>query len=226
MHVDLLEFLSCVRPHEPSWLVASVDLIEERDIVSGRLGCPTCGTEYLIGDGVADFRIDAAHRMGSGPPGFHDATNANPQGNSDLALRAAALLDLTTPGGFVLLAGSWSVAGFELVALLDGVHALVLNPATHVASGYGVSVVLSSNGVPVREGTSRGAALDAMHSTPEWIARTAAAVRAHGRIVAPADAQIPPELSLLARDSRNWVAETTRATASIVQIARGRPANA
>ncbi|MGI9075968.1 MAG: hypothetical protein ACR2G6_01395 [Gemmatimonadaceae bacterium] len=223
MHVDLLEFLRCVKPHEPSWLVASVDRVEERDIMSGRLGCPACGTEYVIGNGVADFRVDWKQDGDSVPLDSAWLVPADLPAASDLALRAAALLDVTTPGGFVLLAGSWSVAAFELVALLDGVHALVLNPATHVASGYGVSVVLCQANVPVRTGSSRGAALDALHSTPEWIAETTAAIRAHGRILAHADAKIPGDLTLLARDAQSWVAQTTR-PASVVQIARSRPA--
>jgi len=223
MHVDLLEFLRCVRPHEPSWLVATVDRIEERDIVSGRLGCPVCGTEYVIGKGVADFRVDGGHVPSRAAASSAGSRYTDPPANNDLAMRAAALLDLTAPGGFVLLAGVWSVAAFELVALLESVHALVLNPATHVASGYGVSVALCNNEIPVRPGSSRGAALDANHSTPEWIAESTAAVRPHGRIVAHADAQIPGDLTLLARDARNWVAETTRADASIVQITRTRP---
>ncbi|MDQ3519872.1 MAG: hypothetical protein M3466_15910 [Gemmatimonadota bacterium] len=224
MHVDLLEFLRCVRPHEPSWLVATVDRVEERDILLGRLGCPVCGTEYSIDRGVADFRGDASQSATRAAATSPISPYIDPPATNDLALRAAALLDLTTPGGFVLLAGAWSVAAFELVALLDSVHALVLNPATHVATGYGVSVVLCDDDVPIRPGSSRGAALDARHSTPEWIAETTAAVRAHGRIVAHADAQIPGDVTVLARDARNWVAETTRASASIVQITRTRPA--
>lgn len=224
MHVELLEFLRCVRPHEPSWLVASVDCIEERDILTGRLGCPACGTEYEIRDGVADLSLNAA----SGPPA---RTPTSPRGSahavpasSHLALRAAALLDLTTPGGFVLLAGSWSEAAFELVTLLDSVHILVLNPATQVASGYGVSIVLCPTDVPIRPGSTRGAALDASHSTPEWIAATTTSVRDRGRIVAHADAPVPGGVTILARDAHDWVAETNQTTASIVQIARSRPA--
>ncbi len=192
--------------------------------MSGRLGCPACGSEYVIANGVADFRVDAEHGPTSAlPDSSRHPSHADPPVASDLALRAAALLDLTTPGGFVLLAGSWSVAAFELVALLDSVHALVLNPATDVASGYGVSVVLCHTNVPIRPGSSRGAALDATHCTPEWIAEAITAVRGQGRIVAHADAQIPGDLTLIARDARNWVAETTRAAAGIVQIARSRP---
>ena len=219
MHVDLLEFLRCVKPHEPSSLVASVDRIEERDIVSGRLGCPACGTEYVIGKGIADFTVDAVQGSAIALP-----EGSIPPVTNDLALRAAALLDLTSPGGLVLLAGSWSMTAFELVTLLDSVHALVLNPTTPVASGYGVSIVLCHTKIPIRPGSARGAALDVNHSTAEWIAEITTAVRAGGRIVAPAAAQIPDELSLLARDARNWVAETNRSAASIVKIARSRSA--
>lgn len=222
MHVDLIEFLRCVQPHEPTWLVASVDRIKERDILFGRLGCPVCSTEYPIRDGIGDFR-----RCGELPePAMREGVSrdlASAVGTGDLALRAAALLDLTTPGGFVLLAGSWSVAAFELVAMLDGVHALVLNPEPLIASGFGVSILLSDDRIPIRVGSCRGAALDATHSTVGWMTETVSVIRPEGRLIAQADAPIPSDVTIVARDGRDWVAETARATASVVQIARGRP---
>jgi hypothetical protein len=106
--------------------------------------------------------------------------------------------------------------------MLDGVHALVLNPASPIASGYGISVVLCDDSVPIRAASARGAALDAMHSSSHWSAEASAAIRPGGRLIAEADAPVPAGVTLIARDSRHWLAETSRTAASIVQIARGR----
>src|SRR5207248_1411816 len=109
MFIELVESLRCPRPHPFTWLVAGVRRMDGRRIVSGLLGCPTCRAEYPIDDGVADFRDGAAS-----PP-----TAPNESAAERRALEAAAFLDLTSPGGFVVLAGAWGAAAPALAAILD-----------------------------------------------------------------------------------------------------------
>jgi uncharacterized protein YbaR (Trm112 family) len=209
--IELVDSLRCVRPHEPIWLVASAFRMEERDIVSGELGCPTCTARYPIEQGIADFR-DGEMLPGSPPAA------ADPLSTAGLAMRAAAFLDLVEPGGFVVLAGNWSAAAHELVALVERVHVLGLDPVKRVESGGGVSLALTSTQIPVRSGAARGIALDDSHAAPTMLASAADALRPGGRLLAPANVPIPTGLTELARDEHHWVAEKQGASGPMVQL--------
>src|SRR5512140_104168 len=93
MLIPLVDALRCIRPHEDTWLVASIDRAEDRDIIEGTLGCPSCLAEYPIHDGVVHF--DAVAR-----PAYRAPTE-------DDALRLAAALDLVDPRTTAVLHGSW-----------------------------------------------------------------------------------------------------------------------
>ena len=69
MHVELTEILRCPNAHAESPLVASATRQVERRILQGTLGCPVCGREYPIQDGVVEFRTSVAPEGGarSGP---------------------------------------------------------------------------------------------------------------------------------------------------------------
>jgi uncharacterized protein YbaR (Trm112 family) len=213
MFIELVDSLRCVRLHEPIWLVASAFLMEERDIVSGELGCPTCGARYPIERGIADFR-DGGAAPEPGPVG----TDVGALSSSEEAMRAAALLDLTEPGGFVVLVGAWSAAAPDIVALVERMHVLGLNPIAGVESGGGVSLALASTQIPLRTGVARGIALDAAHATPTLLTSAAEALRPRGRLLAPARTPLPAGLTELARDERHWVAVKQAATGPVVQL--------
>lgn len=213
MFIELVDSLRCVRPHEPIWLVASAFRMEERDIMSGELGCPTCGARYPVERGIADFR-DGGAAPESGPA-HTDMERGAP---SDQAMRAAALLDLTEPGGFIVLAGAWSAAAHNMVALVERVHAVGLNPVAGVRSGGGVSLALASAQIPLRADVARGIALDAAHATPTLLSSAAEALRPGRRLIAPADAPLPTGFTELARDEHHWVAEKQAAAGPVVQL--------
>jgi hypothetical protein len=175
--------------------VARTDRLEARHIVEGVLGCPSCGAEYAVRDGVVRFGTD--RRMPD------DELVPIP----DAAVRAAALLGLTTPGGLAVLAGAWAEAAVDVAALADGVHVLALNAATHAPPGLGVSFVDAAAVVPLGDAVARGIALDEAHAAPEAVRAAAAALLAKGRLIAPASAAVPPPMMELARDERWWVAE-------------------
>lgn len=201
--------------HELSWLVASAYRMEDRDIVSGELGCHICGARYPVENGVADFR-----ELGSGsaasperPPGPPPPL-ASPYdvGPDDLALRTAALLELTSPGGVVVLAGQWSAAAAQLAAgeVAERIHILTLDPTVDVQSGGGVSIARTSRRLPLRPVTTRGMALDATHSDPAYVASAAESLLPGARLLAPLSAPLPPGLSELTRDDHFWLAEKGR----------------
>ena len=81
MYIPLVDILRCPRPHDETWLVASIVRAEARDIIDGVLGCPICSAEYPIRDGAVDFG-------GAGAPAPYIAPG------EESAVRIAAALDL------------------------------------------------------------------------------------------------------------------------------------
>jgi hypothetical protein len=200
-----VDSLRCVRPHEDSWLIARADELEARHIVQGELGCPICEARYAIRDGVADFSDGASARASSGPPA---------QDAQALALRAAALLGLTDPGGMVVLAGDWSAGADAMLEFVQGVQLLALDPAPALRSGGALSLALISGVLPLAAVSARGIALDAAHATPSLVAGAARALMPGGRLIAPASTLVPESLQELARDDEHWVAAAPRTSIS------------
>ena len=190
MFVPLVDVLRCVQPHAETWLVASIERAENRHIVEGTLGCPTCLAEYRIRRGVTFF----ADRP---PP----ATQR--QGNEADALRIAAALDLVDPHMTALLHGSWA-AHAELVVALSGVQLIALNPERDIAGGDGVSVIVSDS-VPLAHACLNGAAVDAAVSA-DMVQSIRRSLKVGGRLLAPVTLSVPDGFTELARDETIWVA--------------------
>jgi uncharacterized protein YbaR (Trm112 family) len=207
MHLEVVGSLRCPAGHDTTWLVARTDRLDARHIMEGVLGCPICGAEYRIERGTARL----------GPP-----VRGEDEPIPDAAIRAAALLDLTTPQGLVLLAGAWAAAAVEIAALVEQIHILALDaPDESPPPGLGVSSVEAGHSIPLASGSARGIALDAAHASASMVAQAAESLRAGGRLLAPAGVAVPSALVELARDDRWWVAER-RPQPSIVSLAAGR----
>jgi hypothetical protein len=220
MHIELVDALRCVELHEPSWLVATIDRQEGRYIASGSLGCPVCSARYPIRDFVADFRaVPARQAPGDASGTIHAAAGAP---DDDALLRAAALLDIRTPGGPYLLTGTWGTMASALFAAYDA-ECLLVNPPDSVARCDGVSIVLVDARMPLAPACARGAAIDqAVAREPTLVADALRAVRPGGRVVAPAGLPLPPSVRELARDQRWWVAERAASPTEPVPLARAR----
>ncbi|HJR64014.1 MAG TPA: hypothetical protein VJ803_09940 [Gemmatimonadaceae bacterium] len=215
MFIELVQALRCPRPHELSWLVAASSEMRDRDIVRGVLGCPVCHAEYPIDDGIVDFRDSAA----AAPPRRSTRSGAALE---EEPLRLAALLGLASPGGFVTLTGGWAVYANALGRLAERVHVLVMDPGEEVRSGGGISIAIAGGHLPLHPGAARGIALDESHVSPGLLAAAADALRAHGRLVAPATALVPVGMRELARDARHWVAEKEVAPGPLLSLSLGR----
>ena len=114
MFIPLVDVLRCTRPHEETWLVASIDRAEDRDILEGTLGCPSCLAEYPIHDGIVSFEPSVAR------PEF-----LQPSEND--VLRLAAALDLVDPRMTAVLHGSWGSCA-PLIRGVSPVPLLLVNP--------------------------------------------------------------------------------------------------
>ena len=197
MFVELIEALRCTRPHESVHLVASAARTEARHIVDGVLGCPGCGAEYHIADGVARFDLAGTF----GPP---------IEPSPDDAMRAAAFLGLTDPGGFALLHGAWG-AHAELISRLTQVRLVLLNPPVNVARDSVAGIILCGFTVPLAPDSARALAL-ASGASAAFTSSAVEAVRLGGRIVGAAATSTPDGTAPIASDDRHWVVEKTAAT--------------
>ncbi len=208
MHVDLVESLRCPNAHEDGWLVASADKVVQRRIMRGVIGCPQCGAEWSLTDGVLVFDAPTSLELVQIQP------PAEPAG----ALRLAALLDLRDSRGAVVMVGE-SARFCDGVATLSGVLILAVNAPADSAVAH--SRLYAAHRLPLGVGTVRGVVLDMAHSGPAWVASAVRALERGGRLVAPAAAAVPPEVEELARDATEWVGEVRVAASGLVPLRRG-----
>jgi len=232
MHVDLVEALRCPRGHEESWLVAATDVVTERRIIRGTIGCPVCGAEWRIEEGELDF--DAAVQMPSAASSaalpVRQPLSQNPAGATVAtaqpdtptleasALRMAALLDLRDTTGAVVLFGEAARVA-DALASLTGVLVLAVNAPPGVGTRHSRLRVLRA--LPLGVGTVRGGALDHAHASTSWMSSVVRAVQQSGRIIAPAVVPVPDDVRELARDEDEWVGEARVAASGLIPLRRG-----
>jgi uncharacterized protein YbaR (Trm112 family) len=205
MFIELVDLLRCPRPHDETWLVASSERMDGRDIVQGVLGCPICRAEYPIENGVALFGGST-----------HEALEPRRSNLEPEAL--AAFLGLTDSSGVAVLVGGSGHHGRALHEL-TGVQLLLANPPNGIEMGNGLSgLTLPASGVlPLATRSVRGVALD--HSaTPELADSVARALRPNGRLLIPTALALPDGLTPLARDESFAVAE--RSGGGLVELRR------
>jgi hypothetical protein len=195
VHLELVDVLRCVQPHEASPLIATIDRAHGRVIDRGLLACPICDARYPIDAGAVTFDDGERTRRRAHPAG----SAATP----DAILRAAALLGLSEPGGLLLLGGMYAAVAAALRDRAD-VSIVLLNPPGVVAAWEGVTPIYSSR-VPLGPAVLRGAAID--QDTMSDIEGLVTALRASGRLVSPASTPLPAGVRELARDDVEWVAE-------------------
>lgn len=205
MFIELVELLRCIREHDESWLVASIDELSERSIVRGRLGCPICQADYPVVEGAVDFSgATAAPALSS--------RSVNPE---DVSLRAGAFLGLGENTGTVVLGGSWG-AGAALLQRVTNSRVFVANAVPN-ANDVSVGRILVDNALPFGAASCAGIALD--DSFHQGVFESASRViRPRGRMVGPASLPRPAGLTLLAQDADWWVAEKP---AEVTTLRRG-----
>jgi uncharacterized protein YbaR (Trm112 family) len=197
--IELIDLLRCVNPHDDTWLVASFTRVTNRFVLEAKLGCPSCGATYEIREGIADFSGGEALRS------CEDERSAVSHRREELATRAGAYLNATEQGSTIILGGIWAY-GAEELSEMAGLRVLTINPPADVRESERVGLLKVADRLPVAASSVLGVALDA------WFPRAIVdhaldAVRPGGRVVGPASFDVPPELTVLARDDRYWVAE-------------------
>jgi SAM-dependent methyltransferase len=197
MHIEFIDLLRCTRDHEETWLVAALHQMDGRLVIEAKLGCPACGAEFFISDGVANFSSEA-----NGGAAIRAAAE------EDAAMRIAAFLDLTSPGRVVLLAGELTAAS-EMLSELADARIFSLNPPSreHALRAERVAEIRAHSRIPLAAKSLDGIALDAQHSTQEMLAEAARLLRPRGRLLAGPSARLSPQFRELARDADHLIAE-------------------
>jgi uncharacterized protein YbaR (Trm112 family) len=188
MHIELIDLLRCPEPHEETWLVAAFNKIDGRDVIEAKLGCPVCRREYFIRDGIADFGGTIGADSGDEDP-----------------VRTAALLDLTSPGKTVLLAGAFGRVSSKVVEMTQST-AVSLNAAAANRDDR-ILEVLTDSRIPLASDSLDGVALDRAHSTESFIAEALRLLRPGGRALTSVAGNPTSVFQEIARDDHHILSE-------------------
>lgn len=195
MHIEFIDLLRCPNVHEDSWLVAAFYKLDGRTVIEGKLGCPVCGAEYLIHDGIALFDgADAPSQPAAPDDSASDATSI------------AALLDLSRPGMLALLTGECARRA-DAVSELTGARIIALNSPSSWHESDAVAEARAGLPLPLAGRSLDGIALDAAHATPGMLTEAARLLRPRGRLIVQGGAQLTEHFREMARDSNQVVAE-------------------
>jgi uncharacterized protein YbaR (Trm112 family) len=210
LHLDLVDVLRCPADHEESPLVALPDTVDGREMLSGTLGCPFCGAEYRVIDGMA--------WMGGSMVKVEALAGAPAR---DLPLRLAAMLDLTHSRGTAVIVGGLGRHAPEIRSLTPTPLVLIDPPEPRSYLGLEAVSVVVAGSLPFLTATVASlAAGDDLAVVP--LADGARVLRPRGRMVLPASLALTAEFDELARDERFVVAER-RADPLVVSIGRRQP---
>jgi len=187
MHIELTEMLRCPEPHADGFMVLSTGEMLGRMVRSGIVGCSVCHREYIIKDGVVDF--------GAGPA---PTATPHPAPRTD-ASTLQALLDLSGPGGYVVLVGAAARHAVGLAALMGGVHFIGVNAPPDVEELPVLSLVRSATAIPLRQSIARGVVVGADLARAPWLVEARRVLLPGRRWVVESEAvELPEGISKLA----------------------------
>jgi len=201
--------LRCPEPHEEAHLVLSTGEMVGRMVRSGIIGCPICHREYLIVRGVVEFERDAVS-----PSAAAQRAPAAP-GDTASRSRAAvdaqtlqALLDLSGPGGYVVLVGSAARHAVGLAALMGGIHFVGVNAASDAEELPILSLLSCETKIPLRGAVARSVVVGPDCAIASWLAEAKRVLLRGRRLVIEDDRATPPEgVTRLAAGEGLWVGE-------------------
>ena len=156
MHILLTDVITCPRCGPEMGLILLADRVEERRVLSGRLGCANCRETYPISAGAVDLRVAAAGGDGEPPIGVEAGSGDAQEG----AVRIAALLGLAQARGTVLVAGPGAALAPAVAALVPEVEVVAFGPPAGAGEeASGVSRVAGGPALPFRARAFHGVAL-------------------------------------------------------------------
>ncbi|HTJ23034.1 MAG TPA: hypothetical protein VL383_11600 [Gemmatimonadaceae bacterium] len=201
MHIELTEMLRCPEPHREEVLVLSTGEVKDRMVRSGIVGCPVCHKEYFIARGIVNFR-----RL-TDRPAKGTYTPPSPLPSADAA-SLQALLELSGPGGYVILVGSAVRQAQRLSELMPGIHFVGINAPSELDEQPSLSLIYANEKIPLRTAVARGVVVGADLATSPWLVE-AHRVLLRGRrfVVENEEPDLPIGLVKLAAEQGLWVGE-------------------
>jgi uncharacterized protein YbaR (Trm112 family) len=197
VHIELTEMLRCPEAHEEGFLVMSTGEMLGRMVRSGMLGCPACGQEYPIVRGVAHFS-----GKGKGEVGNVQDDRAT------IPATLQALLDLSGPGGYVLLLGSAARHAVGLAGLMGGIHFVGVNAPDDVEELPALSLLACEAMIPLRQTVARAAVVGRDRLGARWLAEARRVLLPGRRLVIESESvTAPPGLTQLALGHGLFVGE-------------------
>jgi len=174
--------LRCPEQHAENVLVLSTGEMLGRMVRSGILGCPVCHREYPIIRGVATFSGRGTGEGGGVESGRTRPSSPVPHRPVD-AQTLQALLDLSGPGGYVVLLGSAARHAVGLAGLMGGIHFVGVNAPPDVEELPMLSLLACDTMIPLRHAMARGVVVGAAGAAGAgWLA-DAARILLRGRRV-------------------------------------------
>src|SRR5712691_10025353 len=203
--------LRCPEPHEENVLVMSTGEMRGRMVRSGILGCPVCHREYPIVKGVVHFS------GGEGTP-LRDKNTQSlrgvpspPSSLPALAVDAQtlqALLDLSGPGGYVVLLGSAARHAVGLAGLMGGIHFVGVNAPPEVEELPVLSLLACEAMIPLRQTVARAVVVGPDRLGAAWLAEARRVLLPARRLVIESErVAAPAGLTQLALGHGLFVAE-------------------
>lgn len=185
MNPALVDHLVCPRCGPPHALVLLTKAMQGGKVEAGELGCPNCRDRFEIEAGVADLR-PPVRVVGGGDQEVGEPQSATPDAldPSQLALRFAAALGVTSGPGLILLSQVHAEVAVPLVQVVPAVEVVVVGAAgwgDRALRAEGVSAIVAA-GLPFRDGNVRGVVVEGGES--DWFLPEAVRVVSPGaRIV-------------------------------------------
>jgi uncharacterized protein YbaR (Trm112 family) len=207
VHIELTEMLRCPEQHREEMLVLSTGEVKDRMVRSGLIGCPVCHNEYPISRGIVNFRRskERVAKESSGPRPAYAPPSPLPSAD---AARLQALLELSGPGGYVVLIGSAVRQAPRLSGLMEGIHFVGVNAPAEMEELAMLSLLYANEKVPLRSAVARGVVVGADLATSPWLVE-AHRVLLRGRrfVVENEEPELPIGLVKLAAEHGLWVGE-------------------
>ena len=182
MHIDLTEMLRCPEPHREAFLVMSTGEMRGRMVRSGVLGCPVCGREYAILKGVVNF--SGSGERGAAPSGAPSGTDAE---------TLQALLDLSGPGGYVVLVGSAARHAVGLAKLMGGIHFVGIDAPPDVEELPVLSLLACDTMIPLRQTMARAVVVGRERADAAWLTEGHRVLLPGRRLVIEREDVTPPD---------------------------------
>src|SRR6266513_4857894 len=200
--------LRCPEPHGEAFLVMSTGEMLGRMVRSGILGCPICRREFPVVKGIVDFSGKGkgeTGNVGDTQPTFPISRFPFPAVDPETL---QALLDLSGPGGYVVLVGSAARHAVGLAGLMGGIHFIGINAPADVEELPVLSLLACETMIPLRRAMARAVVVGLERASPPWLNEALRVLLPGRRLVIEDElASAPAGLKQLAVGQGLWVGE-------------------